>query len=197
MNTITNQQEIMKKNQTLITATSIILAYAGFKDKMGPYIDVLKHLSQHFALHTAKSIRYENDFKHLKSVTTQNSKKVDITCPTTDGEMNVTVVEYYVREETVPRYAFFSDKFTKAFSFRYFDKYAGIARLNRQPWIDARREMLFWNSSILEYRSQDSNIERYAIHFADSDRTYQDFIDSVRISDDKSSAERTSFFAEE
>lgn len=197
MNPTINQQEIAEKNESLITATQIILTYAGFKDKMSPYIDVLKHLSQHFALHTAKSIRYENDLKHLKSVTTTNSKKVEITCPTTDGEMNVTVVEYFVREETVPRYAFFSDRFIKAFSFRYFDKYTGITKLNHQPWIDARRELHFWNSSILEYRSQDSHIERYAIYFADNDRSYQDFIDSVPSLGFDASAEQTSFFAGE
>lgn len=171
----------MNNKQAIITATSCVLAYAGLEKEIDTYTSILNHLLAHFDFTNAKSIRYENDRRLLGSVQTPNSTTVEITCPTTEGDLAVTVVEYFVREEATPRYAFFSDKFTKAFSLRFFVKPGAIERFSKHRWIDTMELFDFWNSKILSYSTEGSKVARYGVYFDEQDmhKSFEDFKEEV------------------
>lgn len=190
-------QDTAMSNKEFITATECVLAYAGHtKEEIDTYISVLEHLAKHFELSRAKSLRYEHDIKLMKSVQTANSQTVTITCPSPKGELELTLVEYYVRSEVQPRYAFFSEAFTKSFSVRFFSDARTFSRFTKQGWIDVLDTYVFWNSTIVKYHSQSSTVDRFAVHFTDYDKSFEDFQKLATAEPKAETADATGFFGE-
>ena len=192
-----SKQTINMTNEQFINATECVLCYAGHtQEEIETYKSVLNALAGTIDIAKAKSLRYEHDRKIIGSVRTPKHIEVDITGPTPAGEIPVTVVEYYAREETTPRLAFFSDKFTKSFSLRYFNEQNKFKRFSKLSWVNAINSFNFWGSSILQYRVQDSKVDRFAVYFLDCDKSLEEFKKLLpsNSNSDADKATSTSFF---
>lgn len=169
----------MKTNNELIEATKLVLLYSRLDGKIaGSYLKLIEHVASKFNISNAKSFRFESDFSKIATVKTPSFREIRFPMPGKE-DTEVLAIEYYIRAETAPRYAFFAKDLVESFSVRFFGDFAKYNRFIHNHKITTVREMEFHGSKFAEYTSEGSNVKRFAMCAGAEDITLKDFAEHI------------------